>query len=65
MFSAIKGAIDTVSEYIDSSNKIYITLNQPSYVGGDVVGGTVELVPSLPPFCFLPLPSPHFFFSLC
>ena len=44
MFSAIKGAIEAATECIDSSNKIYVTLSQPSYVGGDVVGGTVELV---------------------
>jgi hypothetical protein len=46
MFSAIKGAIEAVTGdfCIDASNKIYITLNQPSYIGGDVVGGTVEMV---------------------
>jgi len=49
MFSAIKGAIEAVAHevghefHIDASNKIYVTLSQPSYVGGDVVGGTVEL----------------------
>jgi hypothetical protein len=43
MFSAIRGAIEEVAEFIDSSNRIYVTFNQPSYVGGDVVSGTVEL----------------------
>lgn len=43
MIAAIKGAVEAVSEYIDSSNRINVTLNQPSYVGGDVVGGSVEL----------------------
>lgn len=46
MFAAIRGAVEAVShvaEFIDSSNKIHITLNQHSYVGGDVVAGTVEL----------------------
>lgn len=46
MFSAIKEAVHAVShmvESIDRSNRVYITLNQPSYVGGDVVSGTVEL----------------------
>ncbi|EGG25064.1 FYVE-type zinc finger-containing protein [Cavenderia fasciculata] len=28
---------------IDTRNKIWVTLNQPSYVGGDIVAGTVEM----------------------
>lgn len=49
MLSVIKGAVEAIAgEFIDSSNRIYITLNQPSYVGGDVVGGTVELDCAVP-----------------
>jgi len=43
MLSAIASAVTAVVEAIDSSNKIWITLNQPSYVSGDVVSGTVEM----------------------
>ena len=44
MFSALKEAVTAVTEFIDSSNRIWVTLNQPSYVGGDMVSGTVEMV---------------------
>eukprot|EP01132_Coremiostelium_polycephalum_P005697 gene5697-7088_t len=35
--------VSAISETIDSRNKIWITLSAPSYVGGDLVQGTVEM----------------------
>jgi len=43
----IGALVNTVTNVIEGSidgrNKIWVTLNQPSYVGGDVVAGTVEM----------------------
>ncbi len=36
--------ITAISEAIDPSNKIWVVLNSPSYVSGDVVTGSVEMV---------------------
>jgi hypothetical protein len=46
MLHALGKMVDAVAhavESIDSRNRIWITLNQPSYVGGDMVSGTVEM----------------------
>jgi len=43
MLSALKGAVLSALECIDPANRIWVTLNQPSYVGGDMVSGTVEM----------------------
>lgn len=42
--TAAAGAVaHAVGEFIDSSNKIWVTLNQHSYVAGDMVSGNVEM----------------------
>lgn len=45
---AVKGITHAVShvvgvQFIDNSNRIWVTLNQHAYVGGDMVLGTVEM----------------------
>lgn len=43
LFSAISGAIVAISEAIDPSNRIWINFNKHTFVGGDVITGTVEM----------------------
>lgn len=50
MFSAVANMVTHAVDFIDKSNKIYIRLNQPSYVGGDIISGTVEMDCTVPFF---------------
>lgn len=43
MFAAVANLVNEVVEFIDSRNKIWVTLDKLSYVGGDVVQGVVHL----------------------
>lgn len=44
LIDVLSSAITAISEAIDSSNKIWVQTNSPTYVGGEVVIGTVEMV---------------------
>lgn len=41
---AVSHAVSHMVEHIDHSNRIWVTLSQHAYVGGDIVAGTVEMV---------------------
>eukprot|EP01119_Soliformovum_irregulare_P000489 TRINITY_DN1033_c0_g1_i1.p1 TRINITY_DN1033_c0_g1~~TRINITY_DN1033_c0_g1_i1.p1 ORF type:complete len:423 (+),score=99.05 TRINITY_DN1033_c0_g1_i1:65-1333(+) len=43
IFKAIGNMIENAAEFIDSRNKIHVSMNHRSYVGGDVIQGVVHL----------------------
>ncbi|EFA78347.1 FYVE-type zinc finger-containing protein [Heterostelium album PN500] len=43
MVNAVAEVVEHAFVPIDTRNKIWVTMNQPSYVGGDMISGTVEM----------------------